>query len=93
MLFRSKYNCQACHQLFGLGGYLGPDLTNVYGDPHKGEAAIRSIVNYGNKQMPSFNFTEQEMHALLEFLKSTDAAGTSDPRKLTIQSDGMITAE
>ena len=24
-----KHNCQSCHQLYGLGGYLGPDLTNV----------------------------------------------------------------
>ena len=23
-----KNNCQSCHQLYGLGGYLGPDLTN-----------------------------------------------------------------
>ncbi len=25
-----KNNCNSCHQLYGLGGYLGPDLTNVY---------------------------------------------------------------
>ena len=22
-------NCMACHQFYGLGGYMGPDLTNV----------------------------------------------------------------
>jgi nitric oxide reductase subunit C len=27
-IFRDK-NCIACHQLYGLGGYMGPDLTNV----------------------------------------------------------------
>jgi nitric oxide reductase subunit C len=21
--------CNSCHQVYGLGGYLGPDLTNV----------------------------------------------------------------
>ena len=23
-------NCNSCHQLYGLGGYLGPDLTNIF---------------------------------------------------------------
>ena len=32
-----KYNCQSCHQLYGLGRYLGPDLTNVVSNPKKGE--------------------------------------------------------
>ncbi len=28
LLFQ-EYNCISCHQLYGLGGYMGPDLTNV----------------------------------------------------------------
>ena len=33
-----KYNCHTCHQLYGLGGYLGPDLTNVYSRTANNEA-------------------------------------------------------
>ena len=29
-LIWQKYNCQSCHQLFGLGGYLGPDLSLIH---------------------------------------------------------------
>jgi nitric oxide reductase subunit C len=29
-------NCWSCHQIYGLGGYLGPDLTNSYSHPNKG---------------------------------------------------------
>lgn len=24
-----RHNCQSCHQLYGFGGFLGPDLTNL----------------------------------------------------------------
>ena len=37
-----KNNCNSCHQLYGLGGYLGPDLTNIYSTKGKGEAGYRS---------------------------------------------------
>ncbi|MBS1652866.1 MAG: c-type cytochrome [Bacteroidetes bacterium] len=85
-----KYNCQACHQLYGLGGYLGPDLTNVYSHPKKGENLIKAMVKTGSKQMPAFNLSENEMQELVEFLKSTDASGTSDPRTFTQDNFGMI---
>ncbi|MHA1544136.1 MAG: c-type cytochrome, partial [Alphaproteobacteria bacterium] len=34
-LFQKK-NCIACHQFYGLGGYMGPDLTNVISEDGKG---------------------------------------------------------
>ena len=33
-----EYNCQSCHQIFGLGGYLGPELTTAISDKTRGEA-------------------------------------------------------
>lgn len=85
-----QYNCQSCHQLYGLGGYLGPDLTNIYADPVKGEQVIRSVVMYGSRQMPAFQLNEEEMLALVEFLRSTDASGIADPRNFIVLPDGMI---
>ena len=83
-----KYNCNACHQIYGLGGYLGPDLTNVYS--LKGEPQIRAFLTYGTPVMPNFHLKEQEMNALVEYLKNTDNSGSSDPRKFKIQGNGTI---
>jgi len=86
-----KYNCQSCHQLYGLGGYLGPDLTNEYSTLYKGEDAIRAFVRSGTPQMPAFsNMTEEELKSLVEFLKMTDASGKSDPRQFNTDALGNI---
>ncbi len=84
------YNCQSCHQLYNLGGYLGPDLTNVISHPDKGEKIIRAMVKSGTKQMPAFTLSDNEMNSLIEYLKSIDASGSSDLRKLKINNLGMI---
>ncbi|WP_317900036.1 c-type cytochrome [Aurantibacillus circumpalustris] len=85
-----KYNCQSCHQLYGLGGYLGPDLTNIYSVKGKGELWIKALLKSGTTQMPSFHLTLEEENKLIEFLKSTDASGLADPRQFNIKSNGMI---
>src|SRR5690554_182592 len=72
-----KYNCQSCHQLYGLGGHLGPDLTNEYSRLNGNEAALRIYIKGGMKQMPRFNLSPVEEEALIEFLKSTDASGSA----------------
>ncbi len=85
-----KYNCQSCHQLYGLGGYLGPDLTNICSDSMRGEVLIRTLVKSGVKQMPACKMSESELVYLIEFLKSVNASGKSDPRLFKINSIGMI---
>lgn len=85
-----KYNCQSCHQLYGLGGYLGPDLSNVYSAPGKGEPFIKAMIRSGTTQMPSFDLSEEEQDALLAFLKQTDASGSADPRNFVTLNNGMI---
>ncbi len=90
LLVWQRYNCQACHQLYGLGGYLGPDLTNIYSKKGKGEAYIKAIISSGTKQMPSFNLRADEKKQLLDFLKMANASGIADPRNFNTQMNGMI---
>ncbi|MBN4085269.1 cytochrome c [Flavobacteriaceae bacterium AH-315-B10] len=68
-------NCWSCHQIYGLGGYLGPDLTNVYSSPNKGESYIKAFLNSGVKTMPKFNFSEEEKDAIVSYLKHIDSTG------------------
>jgi len=89
-LIWQKYNCQTCHQLYGLGGYLGPDITNIYSAPGKGKEYILAMLMAGIKQMPSFKMSESESNDLLEFLKSVDLSGKSDPRIFSANPFGMI---
>lgn len=78
-IWQSK-NCQACHQIYGLGGYLGPDLTNVYS--RRNEDIIKAFVLSGTKTMPSFNLKEQEMEELLAYLRHLNSSGHADPKLL-----------
>jgi nitric oxide reductase subunit C len=70
-------NCQSCHQLYGLGGYLGPDLTNVAADPLKNDAYLQVFIKNGTGKMPNFNLTDTEVSDLIAFLKWVDKSGSS----------------
>lgn len=72
-----KYNCTACHQLYGLGGYLGPELTTVMSDPARGEPFARAILKTGTRRMPDFKLGEEETDDLVEFLKYVDLSATT----------------
>lgn len=73
-IWQSK-NCQACHQLYGLGGYLGPDLTNIISDSTKGALYAASFIRTGTDKMPNFNFTDPEVDKLIAFLSWVDKSG------------------
>ena len=70
-----KKNCTACHQLYGLGGYMGPDLTNVISSSGKGEFYAEAFIRSGTKVMPNFQFKDNEVKSLIAFLKYVDASG------------------
>lgn len=71
LLFQ-QYNCTSCHQLYGLGGYLGPELTTAYSDAGRGELQMRSFLKNGGIRMPNFHFPEKDIDALISFLKYVD---------------------
>lgn len=71
MLYQ-KHNCTACHQLFGLGGYLGPELTTVISQPGKGSSYARALIKSGSAGMPDFHLNENEIKSLLAFLSHID---------------------
>ncbi len=68
-------NCQSCHQIYGLGGYMGPDLTNLASDTTKNDLYISSFIKYGTAKMPNFNLSDSEIVKLVSFLKWVDKSG------------------
>ncbi len=88
-----KYNCQSCHQFYGLGGYLGPDLTNILSKANKGEHFVKAMIQNGNGAMPAYTIPPDEMQLLLAFFKMTDESGIADPRNFEIQAYGTIEAK
>ncbi|NUP94981.1 MAG: cytochrome c [Planctomycetaceae bacterium] len=75
------HNCQACHQLHGFGGFLGPDLTNVVTDERSDREFARTL-SEGVKQMPAFHFDEEQQASVLAFLRAMDFTGCAEPRPL-----------
>ena len=86
-----KNNCNSCHQIYGLGGYLGPDVTNVYSKQGKGEHYIKTIVNSGIQSMPKFNFSDEEKEQLVQFFKEIDQTGYYPDVNAPIGKDGWVT--
>ncbi len=68
-----EHNCIACHQFYGLGGYMGPDLTNVVSN--RGSAYARAFLMSGTQRMPNFDLSDSELDALVAFLEFVDTTG------------------
>lgn len=75
-LFQKK-NCIACHQVFGLGGYLGPELTNTISEPGKGKGYAKALLSAGLNKMPNYHFTDKEMNSLISYLEFIDRSSKS----------------
>jgi nitric oxide reductase subunit C len=83
-----QYNCVACHQFYGLGGYMGPDLTNVISN--RGEAYARAFISAGTARMPNFDLREEEVTALVSYLAFVDQTGTYPLQEYAIQWTGGV---
>jgi nitric oxide reductase subunit C len=69
-------DCIGCHTLLGEGAYFAPELGNVYVRFGKSTEAIKGFIKSrpkdgipGRRSMPQFNFTDDELEALAQFLK------------------------
>lgn len=76
------FNCTACHQFYGLGGYMGPDLTNVTVADGKGEAYTKGIILSGTQRMPALGITPQQADDLVAYLNAAAATGHYPIRSL-----------
>ena len=85
-----KNNCAACHQFYGLGGYLGPDLTNVASAPGKGPKYIKAMLSAGVGAMPVFNFSPDEQASIIAFLSHVDKTGYFPNYEAPIRPDGWV---
>ena len=86
-------NCQSCHQLYGLGGYMGPDLTNIASDTLKGQAYMRGFIKYGTGKMPNFHLNDSEVDHLIAFLQWIDKSGKSRVPKEKVNWSGNYNLE
>lgn len=86
-----KYNCIACHQFYGLGGYMGPDLTNVISN--RGPALARAFITSGTATMPNLHLDEAEIDALIAYLTFVDGTGRYPPQTYQVNWYGTVSQE
>lgn len=72
-----QYNCVSCHQIYGLGGFLGPELTTAYSDKARGEQYMRAFLMAGGPRMPNFHLKENEVSSIISYLKYVDSTASN----------------
>ncbi len=71
-------NCGVCHQIFGYGGFLGPDLTNLARRKEWSQALFRDldlVLRTGSARMPVFDLSEEDTRCLAVFFEELDQLG------------------
>ncbi len=91
LLFQ-KYNCTACHQVYGLGGYMGPDLTNVISAKGKGPGYAKAFLLSGTARMPNFHLSSEEIDNIIAYLGYVDKTGVSPIIDFKLNADGTVSA-
>lgn len=76
-------NCIGCHTLLGEGAYFAPELGNAHKRLGGKEGVIAFIKSRpvngipGRRSMPQFNFNDQQLDDMAEFLKWTSEIDTA----------------
>lgn len=76
-------NCIGCHTLLGEGAYFAPELGNATLRLGSKEAVMAFIKGRpaegipGRRSMPQFNFSDQELAALADFLDYVSKINTA----------------
>ncbi len=73
-----RHNCAACHSIYGLGGHLGPDLTNVIS--RRGRSYVEYVIKNGATEngagkMPPFELSDGEAEELVSYLEALNGYG------------------
>lgn len=76
-----EHNCQSCHQIYGFGGFLGPDLTNRITAATL-DSEVSWILRDGSKAMPGFRLSPEDSTAVIAFLRMVSSTGRSQPQPL-----------
>ena len=83
-----QHNCVACHQFYGLGGYMGPDLTNVISK--RGAAYAGVFIANGTTTMPNLGINAEDTAALVSYLEFVDTTGTYPPEDYKVTWFGTV---
>jgi len=74
-LIWEQNDCVGCHTLLGEGAYFAPELGNVYQRFGNSKDAIMGFIKSrpkdgipGRRSMPQFNFSDEDLSAIAEFL-------------------------
>jgi len=77
-------DCIGCHTLLGEGAYFAPELGNVYQRFGNSKEGIMGFIKSrpkdgipGRRSMPQFNFSDEQLDALAEFLKYSSEINTA----------------
>jgi nitric oxide reductase subunit C len=77
-----RHNCQSCHQIYGFGGFLGPDLTNAA--RHLTNERLDTVLTEGSEIMPAFHLDADDRGALASFFEELNLTGEGQARAATV---------
>jgi len=82
-------NCESCHALYGLGGHIGPDLTNII--KWRGTAYVQGMLLAGRPGMPAFaHLPANDMADLMAYLTVVNGTGEFPQHARPLKAFGQV---